>query len=95
MRRNGIKKKKNFVVRGKTIIAKNMGRWMSCGNIIMGHIVAMEILQIGRRFNDSRGREDLRFCEDGAIIVVVKSTLRSIELERGVIIGIRHGNTRS
>ena len=40
------------------------------------------------------GREDLRFCEDGEIIVVVKSTLRSIELERGVIIGI-DVNTRS
>ena len=41
------------------------------------------------------GREDPKFCEDGAIIVVVKSTLRSTELEGGMTFGTRHGNTRS
>ena len=41
------------------------------------------------------GREDPKFCEDGAIIVVVKSTLRSTKLEGGMTFGTRHGNTRS
>ena len=38
-------------------------------------------------------REDPKFCEDGAMIVVVESTLRSTELEGGVTFGTRHGNT--